>query len=162
MNLEGAPTMTDDTTPSDATQPAQPDADLKSLEPLVGTWRLAGDTTGEVRYEWLEGEFFLLQHVNMELFSHAVKGIEVIGRLRPFGEEPSKDVVSRAYSSTGDTFDYVYELKDNTLTIWGGRRGSPAHYQGTFNAEGRVCTGAWVYLDGDYISTMTKVAQEEE
>src|SRR6185312_5768694 len=88
-------------------RPNEPDADVKSLEPLVGTWRLSGETTGEVRYEWLAGGFFL-QHVNMELHDHAVKGIEVIVRLRPFGEEPSKEIMSRAYSSTGDTLDYVY------------------------------------------------------
>jgi hypothetical protein len=138
-------------------QPNEPDADLKSLEPLVGRWKLSGDTTGEVRYEWLEGGFFLLQHVDMELFGHAVKGIEVIGRLRPFGEEPSKEIMSRAYSSTGDTLDYVYELKDNTLMIWGGERGSPAYFQGTFSDDGNNCAGSWVYPDGGYISTMTRV-----
>jgi hypothetical protein len=52
------------------------------------------------------------------------QGIEVIGHLRPFGEEPSEDIRSRFYDSMGNTLDYVYELKGDTLTIWGGEKGA--------------------------------------
>ena len=156
--------MTEQTNESAAEQQAQltePDADVKRLEPLIGTWTLSGETTGEVRYEWMEGGFFLLQHVNMELHGHAVRGLEVIGRLRPFGEEPSKEIMSRTYSSTGETLDYVYELKDNTLTIWGGERGSPAYFQGTFTDDGATCAGEWVIPGDGYSTTMTRVRQEK-
>ena len=64
-----------------------PNADLRTLDSLVGTWRLSGDTSGTVTYEWMHGGFFLVQHIDMELFGDAVKGIEVIGHLRPFNEE---------------------------------------------------------------------------
>lgn len=66
----------------------------------------------------------------------------VIGHLRPFGEDPSPDIRSRAYDSAGNTLDYVYELEGDTLTIWGGERGSPAYYRGTFGADGATCAGA--------------------
>lgn len=57
------------------------DAALKRLDKLVGTWELTGDAVGTVRYEWMKGGSFLLQHVDMELFGHQTKGFEVIGRL---------------------------------------------------------------------------------
>ncbi|GCE31873.1 hypothetical protein KDA_73570 [Dictyobacter alpinus] len=150
--------MTEKTNPQVADLPVLPDADLKSLEKLIGTWTLSGDTTGQVSYEWMEGGFFLLQHVDFEHNGHVIKGLEVIGHLKPFGEESGKDIMSRFYSSTGDTLDYVYELKDNILIIWGGQKGSPAYYQGTFNADGTICAGGWVFPGGGgYSSTMTRV-----
>ena len=136
----------------------KPHPDLKSLDPLVGTWTLSGETQGTVTYTWMDGGFFLLQHVDFDHGDHRIKGLEVIGHLKSFGEEPSEDIKSRFYSSTGDTLDYIYELKDNTLMIWGGERGSPAYYQGTFSPHGKSCTGAWVFPGGGgYTSIMTRV-----
>jgi hypothetical protein len=58
----------------------------------------------------------------------------------------------------GDTLDYVYEVEGDSLTIWGGERGSPAYYQGRFSDDGTTCSGAWVYPGGGgYESTMTRV-----
>ena len=58
----------------------------------------------------------------------------------------------------GDTFDYTYEVDDDTLTIWGGEKGSPAYFQGKWSDDGNTNTGAWVYPDGGgYESTMTRV-----
>src|SRR5579859_1000628 len=122
--------MTEQTNPSAAYEQAQPHSDLKRLEILVGLWDLSGETHGQVNYEWLAGGFFLLQHVNFEHGDNKIKGLEVIGHLKPFGEEPSQEIKSRFYSSTGDTLDYVYELSDNILMIWGGEKGSPAYYKG--------------------------------
>lgn len=137
---------------------AMPNPDLKSLEPLVGTWRMSGDTRGSVRYEWLEGGFFLIQHFDFELYDHKVQGIEVIGHLQPFGEAPSAEIKSRAYDSVGNTLDYVYELTGDTLIIWGGEKGSPAYYKGLLSADGNTCSGEWHYPGGGgYHSTMTRV-----
>jgi hypothetical protein len=69
-----------------------------------------------------------------------------------------EDIKSRYYDNQGNTFDYVYELEGDTLTIWGGERGSPAFYEGTFSADGDRLTGAWVYPGGGgYSSTATRV-----
>jgi hypothetical protein len=134
------------------------DPELRKLDRLVGTWKVSGGTEGEVRYEWMEGGMFLLQHVRLVSGDTEIRGMEVIGRLRPFGAEPSRDIHSRYYGSDGSTLDYVYELEGDTLTIWGGERGSPAYYRGTFDATGDTATGAWVYPDGGgYDSTMTRV-----
>jgi hypothetical protein len=142
----------------DAPQAPAPNPDLEGLNRLVGTWTVTGGAKGTVTYEWMEGGFFLLQHVDLENDGRPIKGMEVIGHLQPFMEEPSEDIWSRFYGTTGETFDYVYEVEGDTLTIWGGERGSPAYFNGTFDADGTTCAGAWVYPGGGgYDSTMTKV-----
>jgi hypothetical protein len=135
-----------------------PNPDLKSLERLIGTWKVSGGVQGTIRYEWLEGGFFLIQHFDFEHAGHPVKGIEIIGHVQAFGAPPSADIKSRIYDNTGNTFDYVYELEGDMLTIWGGEKGSPAYYRGTFSADGNTLNGGWVYPDGGgYQSTSIRV-----
>lgn len=131
---------------------------MAAFEMLIGEWELSGDTSGTVRYEWLKGKHFLMQTIDMQLFGQRVEGIEIIGHLKPFGEEPGKEIRSRAYDSQGNTLDYVYEINGGELTIWGGERGSPAYFKGSFGPDGNSNTGAWVYPpDGGYRSVMTRV-----
>lgn len=140
-------------------QTPTPNPDLKSLDRLVGTWRVAGpDIDGQVTYEWMEGGFFLIQHYDFVHSGRQVKGLEIIGHLQPFGEAQSTDIKSRIYDTVGNTIDYVYEVEGDTLTIWGGEKGSPAYYRGTFSSDGNTNAGAWVYPGGGgYESTMTRV-----
>lgn len=141
-----------------ATEAPEPSEGLKALDRLIGEWEVTGGAPGRVRYEWTLGGFFLLQHVDLEQFRQKVQGFEVIGNLHPFGEPVSPDVASRFYDSQGNTFDNVYELEGDTLTIWAGDKGSPAYFRGTFSDGDRVMTGAWVYPgDGGYESTMTRI-----
>jgi len=143
---------------SETTQTYRPSVDVRALDRLVGTWAVTGGAEGTVRYEWMPGGFFLLQHVELTQFGQAITGLEVIGNLRPFGEPAATDVVSRFYDSTGNTLDYVYELTGDKLTIWGGAKGGPAYYEGTFSADGTTVTGAWVYPGGGgYASAMTRI-----
>jgi hypothetical protein len=116
-----------------AHQAPQPNPDLKNLgERLVGTWEMSAEVQ--------------------------IKGLEIIGHERPFGSEPSEEIKSRFYSNTGDTLDYVYELEGDTLTIWGGAKGSPAYYRGTFGDDGDTLSGAWHYPGGGgYEATSTRV-----
>jgi hypothetical protein len=140
-------------------QTPEPPPDLKALDRLVGTWELSGEVSGQVAYEWLDGGFFLIQRVDLVREGRRITGIEVIGHERPFMAEPGEELKSRVYTNTGDTLDYVYELEGDTLTIWGGAKGSPAYARGTFAADGRTCSGAWVFPgDGGYRWTMTKRA----
>ncbi|WP_022892766.1 hypothetical protein [Agromyces subbeticus] len=134
-----------------------PTPELRALDRLVGSWTVTGGAEGTVRYEWMPGGYFLLQHVELTQFEQQITGFEVIGNLHPFGEPVGADVVSRFYDSAGNTLDYVYELVGDTLTIWGGAKGSPAYFQGKFSADDQVVDGAWVYPgDGGYPSTMTR------
>lgn len=134
-----------------------PAADVAALDRLVGEWTVSGGVEGVVRYEWLPGRHFLIQHIDFETFGEQITGIEMIGRLHPFGEPASADIMSRFYDSAGRTFDYVYELEGDTLTIWGGSRGSGSFFRGEFRDGDRVLDGAWVYAGGGgYESTMTR------
>lgn len=154
------PGSTMSTDPSSNEPTPKPSAALRALDRLAGTWTLSGDTAGTATYEWMEGRFFLLQSFDFEHEGRRVLGLEVIGHERPFGGEPGADIRSRAYDSAGNTLDYVYELEGDVLTIWGGERGSPAHYRGTFSADGHCVTGEWVYPGGGYESSMTKATFE--
>ena len=149
----------DDNNDTQAYQQApEPNPDLKSLDRLVGTWNVSGpDISGQVTYEWLEGGFFLFQHVDFVHGGRKIKGLEIIGHERRFGSEPSEEIKSRYYDTTGETLDYVYELEGDTLTIWGGEKGSPAYFKGTFSEDGNSVTGGWVYPGGGgYESNMTR------
>jgi hypothetical protein len=152
--------MADETNDAQANQqPPQPNPDLVNLgERLVGTWEMSGEVSGTVSYEWMEGGFFLIQHVDLEQYGQSIKGIEIIGHERPFGSEPGEEIKSRFYSNTGDTLDYVYELEEDILTIWGGEKGSPAFYRGAFGENGDTLSGAWHYPGGGgYEATSTRV-----
>jgi hypothetical protein len=133
-------------------QPNQPNPDLKTLDKLIGTWTVSGEAQGTTTYEWAEGGFFLLQHVELG----GTKGLEVIGHEQRYGESPSADIKSRYYGfGEGETLDYTYQINGNILTIWMGDRGSPAYYEGTFSADGNTLTGAWHYPGGGGYSTVS-------
>jgi hypothetical protein len=148
----------------DAQQAPTPNPDLRSLDRLVGTWDVfdptgPGGVRGQVTYEWMEGGFFMIQHVDLDSDGRRIKGIEIIGHERKFGMEPSEEIKSRYYDSSGETLDYVYEVEGDTLTIWGGAKGSPAYYKGEFSEDSNTVTGAWVYPGGGgYQTTMTRKA----
>jgi hypothetical protein len=136
----------------------EPSAALQELgERLCGRWEVSGGAEGEVSYEWLEGGYFLVQRVDLRQHGMQIRGVEIIGNDRPFGSPPSEEITSRFFDNHGNTLDYVYELEGDLLTIWGGEKGSPAHYKGTF--EGRKLSGAWVYPGGGgYESTAARVS----
>jgi len=137
--------------------------DLERLNRLVGTWKITdptgkGELSGQVTYEWMEGGFFLIQRFDLVHYGRKVKGIEIIGHEQAFGAEPGKDIKSRVFDTVGNTLDYVYEVDKDTLTIWGGHKGSPAYFKGKFSGDGNTCTGGWVYPGGGgYQATMTRV-----
>lgn len=134
------------------TDKPSPNPAIKSLERYVGTWRVTGATiTGQIRYEWMEGGFFMLQHVDLVHDGNVIKGIEYI-RYDP----ESGQLKSNYFDNNGTYFEYVYEIGDDTMTIWGGYIGSPAVYRGKDSADGSSHTGAWEYPGGGYDSTMTK------
>jgi hypothetical protein len=136
----------------------KPDEDLKKLgERLVGKAEISGGATGSSRCEWLDGGFFLVQHVDIEQNGLHIKGAEIIGHLKPFGAGPSPELRSRFYDNHGNTLDYVYELSADgkTLTVWGGERGSPAYYRGIFGDDG-VCHGEWNYPGGGGYKMVTR------
>jgi hypothetical protein len=148
--------MSEDETMTDAGPPAS--AGLRALDRLVGVWQVTGDAQGTSRYEWMEGGHFMVQHFDLVHGGHAIKGMEVIGYLKGLDGQPSEEIVTRVYSALdGLTLDYVYELDGDTLTIWGGRKGSESFFTGRFAADGRSFSGAWQWPGGGYSTTSTKV-----
>lgn len=134
------------------------DAELRELDRLVGTWEVGGEATGRVTYTWLDGGHFLKQDIDLEQAGQRVTGIEIIGREKPFGaDEPGADLKSRFYGGQGETFDYVYEIDGDTLTIWGGEKGSPAYYRARFSDDGDRLSGEWVWPGGGYHAEQTRV-----
>ncbi len=132
--------------------------DLKTLNRLVGKWKISGDAKGKIEYKWAEGGFFLIQDVDLEYDGKRIKGIEMIGHLQKVGEKPSREIWSRFYHFTeGLTLDYVYELVDDTLTIWFGEKDSNNFYRGTFNKEGSSFKGAWQWPGGGYSMVAKKI-----
>ena len=152
--------MADNTATPVTQRPPQPGPALRQLDVLIGTWDVSGpEIRGRVRYEWLAGGFFLIQHVDLDHGGHAIKGMEIIGQERGFGATaPDQEITSRWYDDAGNTFRYTYEVADDTLTIWGGERGSSAYYRGNFSADRTVNSGAWTFPGGGYASTMTRIA----
>lgn len=144
-------------------QLTKPDPDLQSLHRLVGTWKVwdpsgKGGPSGIVTYEWMEGGFFLMQRYDLDHGGRKLKGIEIIGHEHTFGAEPGKDLKSRVYDTGGNTLYYVYELDNDTLTIWGGEKGSPARFKCKFSDDGNTCVGGWKYQNGGgYESAMTRI-----
>ena len=64
--------------------------------------------------------------------------------------------IASARSYNGHVF--AISVEGDTLTIWGGERGSPAYYRGTFSQDGNTLSGAWVYPGGGgYESTSKRV-----
>jgi hypothetical protein len=67
-------------------QPPQPNPALKSLDLMVGTWELKGhesdpdcETYGRPTFGWMDGGFYLIQHVDMDYIGCGIVGTEYIG-----------------------------------------------------------------------------------
>jgi uncharacterized protein YndB with AHSA1/START domain len=158
-SMNGGAKMTDNY------QTAAPKPGLKQLDRLVGTWNVSGpDIHGQIRFEWMEGGYFLIQYFDFIHEGRKVKGIEVIGyergweaMMNPETDTSDQDLTSRLFDNAGNTFTYTWEIEDDTLTIWGGVKGSPAFYKGKFSDGGNTNSGAWEWPGGGYESTMTRV-----
>ncbi|MBI1257834.1 MAG: hypothetical protein GC204_10220 [Chloroflexi bacterium] len=136
-----------------------PNPDLKSLEPLIGTWKVSGEAQGQIRFEWTEGGFFLVQHVDFVQNGKPIKGMEIIGHRQGVDRNPSPDIQSRFYSLfDGLTLDYTYELVGDTLRIWFGDRSSDNWFEGKFDADGNSFSGAWQWPGGGYSVSGTRIA----
>src|SRR5215211_3579088 len=71
---------------ANAPGPPTPDPALKALDPFVGTWSMKGhllgsdeeNIVGQATFRWLDGGFFLLQHIELDLAGIlVVKGFDL-------------------------------------------------------------------------------------
>lgn len=138
---------------------AAPDPRLRSLDVLIGHWTITGEAEGETGYEWMDGGFFLLQRGRLTHDGRTHSFLEVIGFERGFATtSPAADITSRVYTTAGDTLDYVYEADEQTVTIWGGAKGSPAAYRGRWEQGGDALHGAWEWPGGGYATVMSRAS----
>jgi hypothetical protein len=133
-------------------EPNGPHPALRQLDRLLGQWRVTGDDmSGQVTFTWMEGGFFLQQHVDLVHDGRPIYGIEIIGY-----EPASGTLRSHYFGNRAELFEYTWEIEGDTLTIWGGEPGSDFHYSGQFSADGTTNAGRWVWPGGGYASTMTR------
>ena len=119
--------------------PKTPNPALKTLEPLIGRWRVSGpDVSGEVTYEWMEGGFFLIQRYDLENFGSRHKGIEYAG-----WDDETGTVRSRLMGTDGARFTYTYEMRGYAYVYWFGEKGSDTFSRGTVSPDGRRIEGRW-------------------
>ncbi len=134
-------------------QAAVPNPALRTLDRLVGEWRVQGDSmSGQIRFEWMEAGYFLVQHIDLLHDGREIKGMEIIG-----WDEARQVIASQYFNNSAEILPYVWQVDDTSLTIWGGEVGSAARYDGKFSEDGDTNSGAWQWPGGGYNSSMTRV-----
>lgn len=150
--------------PGAAPAPEGVPEDMKAFDVLVGTWDVTGGPgapRGRVRFEWLDGGHFLVQHVDLVEGERRIRCLEVIGHERRFGAASSSpEITSRCYDNTGNSIEFTWELRGGELTIWGGERGSAMYYRGRLSEDGNTLTGGWKWPGGGFETVTTRVAGE--
>lgn len=142
----------------------EPNAALRNLDVMAGAWNLEGRETGSngeingrLTFAWLEGGFYLVQHVDVDYAGRKVNGVEYVGY-----DEASESLRSYFFSNEGPgpfggvALEYVWEVDDGTLTIWGGEIGSPANFKGAFSDDRNTISGRWEWPEGGYSATLTR------
>ena len=116
---------------------------------MVGTWKLKGresgpdgEIHGRPAFEWMEGGFYLVQHVDIDYIGRRIVGSEYIGY-----DEENDNLRSYFFSNEGPgpfgrvALEYVWEVGEDTFTIWGGEVGSPASFKGRFSDDRNTISG---------------------
>jgi len=116
----------------------QPNPALKSLDVMVGAWELKGresgpdgEIHGRPTFEWMEGGFYLVQHVDIDYIGRRIVGTEYIGY-----DEENDNLRSYFFSNEGPwplgrvALEYVWEVGEDTsrsgVGRWAHRRASRA------------------------------------
>jgi hypothetical protein len=124
-------------------QPTKPAPELQSLEVLIGKWNNAiefksdpdNTGTGSVTYEWMEGQFFIV-----ERFEHtfkkegAHKGLSIIGY-----DNEKQSCLSHFFDNHGNIRTYKLSIRDGAFTI----NGEWERYTGEVSEDGNTITGTW-------------------
>ena len=125
-----------------------PNPALRALDRFVGTWSLKGrllgsddeNIVGRATYQWLEGGFFLQQHIELDFAGQMhVKSHELIG-YDPETEAFSSLVFSNVSPSP---LPYKWEVQGNTVTISVSHGPLDATFHGAFDADGDRFSGGW-------------------
>jgi hypothetical protein len=131
---------------------SKPNAALKSLEKLIGCWKVSGETHGEVAFNWMEGGYFMVQDINLA----GAKGIEFIGY-----DEISQTLKSHYFDDKGNMLECIYEVSETDHVVSIDMPGIKGKFEGKFSSDGKMITGNWKWTKEskqiDYFATLTKL-----
>jgi hypothetical protein len=143
----------------------RPNPALRKLDKLVGTWQIIGvdemgcELRGRETFSWMEGGFFMKQEIDQDYAGQKISGIQIIGYERKWGaDESSDECTSHFFDNMGNSWEYIWELEGNALTVWGGYVGSPAAFKANFSEDGNTITGRWEWPGGGYDSTSVRIS----
>jgi hypothetical protein len=91
---------------------------------------------GRTTFEWLVGEFFLIQRFAVD--DAAPSGITIIG-----AAAAPETLVQHYYDSRGVARDYQMSFDEGVWKLWRNAPGFWQRYAGVFSADGTTITGAW-------------------
>jgi hypothetical protein len=131
---------------SDAqSQMPTPNPKLKTLDPMIGTWKVTGRTigadedniSGEIIVEWLPGGFFLKQTTRINFADmFEPQGLELVGY------DAEKDALTSVVYSNMAPFPvpYTWEMNGDKLTI---HMEAGATMHATVSKDGKSFEGSW-------------------
>jgi hypothetical protein len=124
--------------------PGTPHPALRRLDLLVGTWEISGSLVhGRLRFEWMEGGFYLIHHVELAHHGKRITGVEYIGF-----DEDTQTLRSHFMDSNGANFTYTWDLTGRTLLTWFGDKDSANFFRGQLTEDGSRYDGSWQWPDG--------------
>jgi len=122
-----------------------PNPALKTLDPMVGTWKVTGRTVGadedningEITCDWLPGGFFLKQTTRINFAGmFEPRGLELVGY-----DESKKSLTSLVYSNMAPfAIPYTWKMDGNELTI---HMEAGATMHATVSKDGKRFKGGW-------------------
>lgn len=134
--------------------PAEPHPQLRQLDRLVGKWEVSGSfLQGFMTYEWMEGGFFFIQHVDCYTRERQIKGIEYIGF-----DEDTQTLRSHYMDIHGANFTYTWQIEGDTIRICFGEKDSENFFEGRFSEDGDSYSGEWRWPGGGYAAALTRIS----
>ncbi len=132
-------------------QPPNPGPAHKRLEVFIGRWNTEGLTKegqfgpatkiiGVDTYEWLEGGFFLVHRVDVQMGDDEVKGIEIIGY-----DDAKQTYHTYSFDNQGNNAIYEARVLNG---IWN-FAGESERATVEFSEGGNSITGKWERLGDD-------------
>ena len=131
-------------------------AALEAFAPLIGKWRseathpmFPGEiVTGEMTYEWLSGEAFLIQRSAMS-DPRFPDSIVIVGFTDDNGDAGEGDdsatdeLVGHYFDSRGVFRVYRLAMDDRTLRIWRDAPGFSQRLEAVLSEDGSTLAGVW-------------------
>ncbi len=130
-----------------------PNPALKKLNWLLGAWTVSGEAHGQVTFNWMEGGFFMVHHIDMI----GIKGIGFIG----YNAEIKK-LKYHYFDNNGQMLECTCEISEGQEIVFVGVQGVKEKFNGEFSNGGKTIDGKWVWLkDGKELSCRVNLRRIE-